>query len=808
MRLKIYSTIIAGLFFVNYCFAQTTSIKGRVLDERTKESLIGVNVVINDSAGTVTNIEGDYELKVKPGKYDITFRYLGYETLVLSVEAKENETAILNSSIKEGAKQLGEVVISAGKFEQNINDLTVSMSVIKPALIENKCTVNMQTIVEQTPGVNVMDGQANIRGGAGFSYGAGSRVLIMVDDMPMLTGDAGDAKWNFLPIENLEQMEVIKGASSALYGSSALNGVINIRTAYPKDVPETKVQVFQGVYSRFNRDSINWWDNGNPTTTGASFFHSRKIGNFDLVLGGNIYNDEGYRKFEKEQRGRFNFNTRYRFKKIQGLSVGLNANTMHTRGGLFLIWQDGGAGSLLPSGGKLSNYTTYRTNIDPFVTYFSKKGDKIQIRSRFFNSTNLNDSKQNSIANLYYTDLQYQKKTKKSLVITTGVTTTITKVYSLLYHDHDGVNYAAYMQLDKKFFEKLNVSFGMRGEYFRIDNYETKADINVFKNIKFKTQTVNLPYINNGDTLVYTTNQAKRTIADTVNLVRNSKVKPVFRLGTSYGLTKYTFLRASFGQGYRFPTIAEKYIRTNAGGLEVYPNDSLNPETGWSAEFGIKQNFKFGKIIGYLDVAEFWTEYQNMMQFTFGQWGGYDQPLGGIGFKSLNIGQARISGTDIELKAGIEINKDFKIGIMGGYTYMNPINLSYYDTTAYKQAPTLASEDTATHNNVLKYRFKHMAKMDIGCEYKKFSWGISFRYNSFVINVDPIFESPFIPGIKEYRQTHNKGDYVFDARLGFKANKNSKVAVVCNNVLNREYTLRPAYIMPPRTVMIQYTLTF
>jgi iron complex outermembrane receptor protein len=109
------------------------------------------------------------------------------------------------------------------------------MEVIKPSLVENTNATTMESIVDQVPGVNVIDGQANIRGGAGWSYGAGSRVLVLVDDIPQLSADASDAKWTFIPTENLEQVEVIKGATSALFGSSALNGVINFRTAYPRD---------------------------------------------------------------------------------------------------------------------------------------------------------------------------------------------------------------------------------------------------------------------------------------------------------------------------------------------------------------------------------------------------------------------------------------------------------------------------------------------------------------------------------------------------------------------------------------------
>ena len=103
---------------------------------------------------------------------------------------------------------------------------------LKPSFIANTNPIGMDAAIAQVPGVTVIDSQANIRGGSGFSYGAGSRVLVLVDDIPQITADANDVKWEFLPIENINQVEVIKGASSVLYGSSALNGVINIRTNY------------------------------------------------------------------------------------------------------------------------------------------------------------------------------------------------------------------------------------------------------------------------------------------------------------------------------------------------------------------------------------------------------------------------------------------------------------------------------------------------------------------------------------------------------------------------------------------------
>src|SRR5581483_5951594 len=101
------------------------------------------------------------------------------------------------------------------------------------------------------------------------------------------------------------------------------------------------------------RSELKWWGNNNPIYSGTNFTHLQKIKNFDLVLGGSAFNDQGYRQLETDQRYRFNFNTRYHFEKVKGLSAGLNGNIMQETGGLFLLWQNADSGAYKPEGGSL-----------------------------------------------------------------------------------------------------------------------------------------------------------------------------------------------------------------------------------------------------------------------------------------------------------------------------------------------------------------------------------------------------------------------------------------------------------------------
>jgi len=766
--------IFTLLFLFNgslFVFGQDAYLKGTISDSKTKETIVGASVIIDNLYATTTDINGLFSIKTTSGNHKVEFKFVGYTSQVKTIELKENETSQMNVALEPESKQLDIVVVSAGRFQQNLNEVTVSMEVLKPSLIENKSIQSVDNAIDQVPGVNVIDGQANIRGGSGFSYGAGSRVLVMVDEMPMLTADAGDVKWNFLPIENCEQIEVIKGASSALFGSSAMNGVINFRTAYAKEDPETKINFFGGVYDKPKRKEMVWWADGDPTYAGVNFFHAQKINKLDFVVAGNVYNDDGYRYLETEQRYRTNINLRYRFdKKLEGLQIGVNANTMRTKGGLFLIWENADSGAYRPVGGDVSHYTTYRTNVDPFITYNTKHNGRHTLRTRFFRTINLNTTDQESTADVYYSEYQYQKHFEKGLTTTFGAVYNYNEVHSgPLYGTHFSNNAAMFTQIDKKW-DRLSISLGLRGEYYKTDSVETRED-------------------------VYFLMDRSKPIA------KETKVKPVFRAGINYRVAQATFLRASFGQGFRFPSVAEKFIMTSASGLDIYPNDSLKPESGWSTEIAVRQGFVFGEWKGFVDAALFWTEYNSMMEFSFGQFGPLIPPYSsphqlGLGFQSQNIGNTRISGLDMSIAGQGKIGP-VNVNLLLAYTYIDPIQ------TDFNEAVDTSRNSAKT--NILKYRYKHSGKADVELGYKKFTTGINMRANSYMENVDAFFIIAF-DGLKEYRNVHDKGDAIFDYRLSYQLNKTAKISFIVNNIFNREVMGRPMDIQAPRVYAFQLTI--
>jgi iron complex outermembrane receptor protein len=338
-------------------------------------------------------------------------------------------------------------------------------------------------------------------------------------------------------------------------------------------------------------------------------------------------------------------------------------------------------------------------------------------------------------------------------------------------------NVAVYAQLDKKLWERLNVTLGGRWEYFSIGGRELEG------------------------------------------LTDN---KPVFRAGLNYRVHKATYIRASFGQGFRFPTIAERYIETTVGGVPIVANPALKAETAWNAEGGIKQGIKLGRFLGYLDVAGFVQQYSDYVEFIAAQWRQPDFTTPGLSliertglaFRSTNTNSTRVSGLEVTLLGQGKFTDEFGINVLAGYTWARPIALEPEKTFAQDIGGSdlnYMNTSTDTTNYILKYRYENLAKADIELNYKKLSVGVSFRYYSFMQNVDAIFYSDAIKFIgidaKGYRDENDTPEYIVDFRISYEIAKHSKLAFIINNLNNREYALRPLVMDPPRSFALQYSLT-
>ena len=801
---KIYLILILILGITSFLQAQYT-LSGYVKDAKTKEALIGASVIYNDTILVTTDANGFYSITA-PAIERLAIQYLGYDTYEKRIKFGDTTAIQLDILLKLKSSILTTVVVTGSNYEKNIIEEPTSIEVIKPAYLQRNNIVSLENLMERVPGIQVADGQASIRS-SGFSQGAGSRVGIIVNGLPMLGGEGSEIRWNFIPIENTEQIEVIKGAGSVLYGSAAMNGVINVLTAWPTSEPRTNISVYTGISdSPQNKYKYRQWWNGiseAPNNRGVFVSHRQKFGKFDLVVGGNAHQTVGLVQNNNDERYRFNVNTRYRIS--DSLVFEISANAMYNSQMSYLSWEDGDTNVLQPLDSLFQN-VYYNYTVDPSLTYHDKFGGRHILRGRYFNTTYERRKGLEYIpVYMLYGEYQYQRRFSKRFVATVGGSYQEYFASSPNFgRDTTGEFItatagigSAYGQLEGSFFnKKLNVILGGRAEFINAGNNDYPA------------------------------------------------VLPVFRFSSTYKITEKGILRLSMGQGYRFPSLAERFVKQTLAEISIppiiefdfglQPNPTLQPEYGWSAELGYKKVIKNDTWQGYFDFAAFAIRYNDMIYLTLD----YHKDLGRaiiandlledptpFGYRYINLENTLVSGFEISTTVNGKIGR-LPFRVWSGYTYTYPGNL---DTIAgrnenymrnFVKAFTL--QDKSVAPSILTYRSLHVARFDVEFYLKELTVGLTANLDGYMENIDPILEGKgywgefvqffggefLLPGTVAFRENNPRYNWVFDIKLSYQLNDHHNFNFVLSNVTNKMYAFRPGRINPLRTFNFRYGFTF
>ena len=254
-------TLLMACCLVLPAFAQTLTVQGTVVDDKTGEPIIGANVIAKGSvAGAATDFDGNFQLSVSKDAV-LAVSYIGYE----SQEVAVNGQTKLTIRLKESSVVLEEVVaIGYGTVKKE--DATGSVAMVKPDEIEAGLATSAQDLlVGKSPGVTVTSGGGDPQAGAtirirgGSSLNASNDPLIVIDGVP-IDNTSVQGMSNPLAMvspDNIENMSILKDASAtAIYGSRASNGVIIITT---KKGQAGKPQVNFSANMYINK-ARNTWD--------------------------------------------------------------------------------------------------------------------------------------------------------------------------------------------------------------------------------------------------------------------------------------------------------------------------------------------------------------------------------------------------------------------------------------------------------------------------------------------------------------------------------------------------------------------
>ncbi|MCW8811935.1 MAG: TonB-dependent receptor, partial [Chlorobium sp.] len=607
----IYLLAVILLFSCGISFAQTYSISGKVVDSKSKP-VPGVNVVlIGTNFGAATDEIGNYEItNLMPGTYTIEFSAVGFEKNRKNLKVQD-KSITLDVVLKEAVIESEEVLITAGKYEQRKSDLPVSSELITGKEFTERNFSNLVDAVRYVPGVTMTEDQISIRGSSGYSRGTGSRALLAIDGLPFYTGDTGEIVWEMIPVTEIQRVEIIKGAASSLYGSSAIGGVVNCITRNISEKPLTTVNGFYGVFDKPYYSEWNWSGQRRPFN-GLTLSHSNKIGNFGFNVSFTRLEESSYRQDDDFKKYIGFLKTSYDFTPASSLTF--IANTFNKRAGQFLYWKDSRNALVPPDQNLKDRIETNRYLFGLIYKTLFSNNLLLNIKTSYYrNYFKDNETIPNeSTSNLYRGEVQINTNLTDFIVLTSGIEGNFSTVNSSLFGNPDAFGTGVYAVTDFKFDFSLIASIGVRYDYSKLDS-----------------------------------------------LKGSDAISP--KLGLNYKLLNNLILRSSLGTGFRAPTLSEAFTSTSTGGITVKPNPNIKSEHNLTFEFGVNYT-PVNQLI--IDLAVFNNEYYDMIE------PGIDPVDGKVVFS--NLVRARIQGFEASTVISILPNQ---LSLSFNYTYLWARNL-------------------------------------------------------------------------------------------------------------------------------------
>lgn len=245
---------------------QRATVRGHVVNVETGERISFVTVSLKGTMiGTSTDESGSYILRNVPtGKFTLEVSGVGYLTASKEISLAKNQVLVANFEIEEDLEQLDEVVVSANRSETMRRMAPTLVSVMTPKLFENTHSACLAEGLNFQPGLRVETNCQN----CGFKQVRmngldGHYSQILIDSRPVFSALAGVYGLDQIPTNMIDRVEVMRGGGSALFGSSAIGGTINIITKEPTHNSGTISHTFTGIGGL---SSLN-----NNTTINSSF---------------------------------------------------------------------------------------------------------------------------------------------------------------------------------------------------------------------------------------------------------------------------------------------------------------------------------------------------------------------------------------------------------------------------------------------------------------------------------------------------------------------------------------------------------
>lgn len=679
----------AGLLFLSTPLSGQWNFSGQVKDAESGEGLSYVNIIFDGQShlNTTSDQKGDFKLAgLDDESYDVMFLMIGYKTVTLHHITKDSIP--VHVTLYPEIYNTGEVIVSASRKTQSLNLAPASVGLVTRQQLQERGTSSFDDAFNSINGIvatrssNSNVQSLSIRGASEVAGGGiGNRVLLLLDGRPAITPESGGALWNLVPLGAVERIEVIKGAYSSLFGSSAMGGVINVITRQPDTMAHTDLHFHYGFYGQ---PPAYTGYTGYHDYSGFDITHSNRIDKISYVFNASVKDNDGHRESTSFNLTNLFAKVRYAFSPNRTMEMSIIQNKIHN-----------------------DTPASWVSFLKPYNVRDYRKDDTQDRRE-------------------INADLHYEAFAHSNLKYSTRFY--YYGAFSDFIFNGDPKNDSTNVNTGKQYVNEENV------DVHRIGN-NTQIDINLTKHHYFIGGfELQSDYVNGQpDTVLYGIHKAwnagiyaqdeitagnRWTITagaryDYYNLTgtfMESNVSP--KIAAVYKASNSLSFRSLVARAFRNPSIAERFTKFEQGGgfsFQVSPYLKAEKLT-LSAELGSK--FSFGNKLKF-DAALYYNKYKDLISYKQ-----VSQPGEALRFEVVNLAKSLMQGFEISF----EYDPFKSLKLLAGYNYLDA-----------------RDQSEGRVNDVLPYKPKHTTYFNVIYTYKFFHLSMLGRSRS---KIDEVFIYP------------------------------------------------------------------
>ena len=275
-----------SLFIFSFASAQSEKaiISGTISSNGSPVSFATIYVK-DGSEGTSADIDGNYTLSITPGKMTLVSQSQGYRSEAITLTISLGEEKVLDFNLIERNEELNQVVVTGTRTQKRRTDSPVIVNLINSETLEQVVATDLSEGLRFQPGLRVeTDCQTCNYTQLRMNGLQGGYSQILINGRPIFSPLTGLYGLEQIPVNMIERIEVVRGGVSALYGSSAIGGTVNVITKIPKSNNYSASYTYESIDGKADQHLIN----GNATVVskdynaGANFFVSnRRRGAYD-----------------------------------------------------------------------------------------------------------------------------------------------------------------------------------------------------------------------------------------------------------------------------------------------------------------------------------------------------------------------------------------------------------------------------------------------------------------------------------------------------------------------------------------------